>query len=194
MSEIDPTPASHDPRHGPGARVLIVFGVALAAGLAAWLLTSGSRDDGNAASAGAAHGESRIVTEDEVDALPGEAGHELFWAGEHQGTELEYNDTGGNVHLRYLPDGTPAGAPAQTFLDVGTYPFKGAYRATRALAGQKGMIQVDHRNGVGFYDRTRPYSVTMAFHDQPNLQVEVYLPEKNEALKIVRSGDIVPLP
>ena len=172
----------------------MVVGIAVAAGLAVWLLTSDNRDEGDAATAGMAHGESRIVAPGEVTALPDEAGHALFWAGDRNGTELEYNDTGGNVHIRYLPDGTPPGAPEQTFLDVGTYPFKGAYEATRELAGQKGMALVQHQDGVGFYDRTRPYSVTMAFHDQPDLQVEVYLPEKNEALKVVRSGDIVPLP
>jgi hypothetical protein len=172
----------------------MVVGIAVAAGLAVWLLTSDNRDGGQIATAGMVGGESRIVPPDEATALPDEAGHALYWAGERPGMELEYSDSDGNVHIRYLPEGTDPGASEQTFLDVGTYPFKGAYRATKALADQKGMVRVAHRDGVGFYDRSRPYSVTLAYQDQPNLQIEVYLPEKNEALKVVRSGDIVPLP
>ena len=171
-----------------------MVGIAVAAGLAVWLLTSGSRDEETAAAVGVDGGDSRIVPSGELTALPGEAGHALYWAGDRPGMELEYSDSDGNVHIRYLPEGTDPGAPEQTFLDVGTYPFKGAYRATKALAGQKGMVRVPHRHGVGFYDRSRPYSVTLAYQDQPNLQIEVYLPEKNQALKVVRSGDIVPLP
>jgi hypothetical protein len=135
-----------------------------------------------------------MVSEEELAALPAEVGHEIFWAGPVSGTELEFsNDPAGNVHIRYLTGGAEAGEPTQTYLNIGSYPFEGAYEATRNLSNGEGLIKVTEHGGVGFYDPSNPYSVIIAWPDQPNLQVEVYDPEKNRALEVVRSGDIVPV-
>jgi hypothetical protein len=55
------------------------------------------------------------------------------------------------------------------------------------------VVKVTEHNGVGFYDPSNPYSVIIAWPNQPDLQVEVYDPVKNRALEVVRSGDIVPV-
>lgn len=181
-------------RLGPGPRTVIVAGIAVAVGLAVWVATGSVRDGSDQAVAGSGHGP-RIVTEGELTEVPDQIGHAVFWAGPKDGSRLEVSsDTSGNVHLRYLPDGVEAGDPDQSYLDIGTYPFTGAYNATRSLSDGTGLQTIRVSGGVGFMDRERPYSVIVAWPSQPDLQVEVYHPEKYRALEVVRSGDIVPVP
>lgn len=194
MTGTDSTPATSDPNLGSGPRVLIVVGIALLAGIAVWFLTGCIRDDIDGPLGDSAEG-AHIVPVAQMDAVPGEVGHTVFWAGEQPDTDIELSDDpSGNVHVRYLTGGAEAGTAEQTFLDVGTYPFKGAYETTRNLAAQAKLTPVDVGDGIGFYDEKRPYSVILAFPEELNLQIEVYHPEKNAALDTVRSGDIVPLP
>ncbi len=195
MSENDSTVAPSDPSFGPGPRVIAVIGIALLAGLTVWFVTGCNRDDTGSVTPDALSADARIVPPDEIPSIPDDVGHAVFWAGERPDTDVEMSDDpAGNVHLRYLDEGTEAGTAAQTFLDIGTYPFEGAYQTTRSLASQKSLTQVKLGDGVGFYDSKRPYSVILAFPDEPNLQVEVYHPEEDGALEVVRSGDIVPVP
>lgn len=174
---------------------MIVVGIALITGISVWFLTGCNRDDKGVAVPGGNLSDARILSSDEISALPEKAGHEVFWAGERPDSELEFSDDpAGNVHLRYLTDGNEAGTEAQTFLDIGTYPFTGAYETTKQLSQQKSLTKVPVSGGVGFFDKERPYSVILAFSSEPDLQVEVYHPEKNGALEVVRAGDIVPVP
>ena len=195
MTGTDSTLSPSDPNLGPGPRVLIVVGVALFAGILIWFLTGCNRDEGSDVMVGTANG-AHIVSADELDDFPDEVGHNVFWAGERDDTELELSDDEtGNVHVRYLTDGAEAGTTEQTYLDIGTYPFEGAYDTTKNLSGQAKLTPVDvGEDGIGFYDPKNPYSVILAFPDEPNLQIEVYHPDKNAALDVVRSGDIVPVP
>ncbi len=195
MTGTDSTLAPSDPNLGPGPRVVIVVGVALLAGLLVWFVTGCNRDGNTDVMVGPANG-AQIVSVDDLDGTTDDVGHNVFWAGEQSGTELELSDDeSGNVHIRYLTDGAEAGSTEQTFLDIGTYPFEGAYETTRSLAGQAKLIPVKvGEDGIGFYDPKNPYSVILSFPDESNLQVEVYHPEKGAALDTVRSGDIVPVP
>ena len=195
MTGTDSTLAPSDPNLGPGPRVLIVVGVALITGIAVWFLTGCNRDEGSDVMVGAANG-AHIVPAEDVDSIRGDVGHNVFWAGEKDDTEIELSDDeAGNVHVRYLTGGAEAGAAEQSFLDIGTYPFEDAYQTTKNLAGQSGLTTVEvGEDGIGFYDPKNPYSVILAFPDEPDLQVEVYHPEKDAALDVVGSGDIVPLP
>ena len=195
MSSNDTTLTPSDPASGPGLRVAIVIGIAVLAGISVWLVTGCNRDDTDAAMPGVSAAYARIVPVSEIDSIPEDIGHDVFWAGERPDTEVELSDDpSGNVHLRYLTDGTEAGSAEQTFLDIGTYPFAGAYETTKDLASQKSLARVPVGDGIGFYDKKRPYSVIISFPDHPDLQIEVYHPEKNAALDVVRSGDIVPVP
>lgn len=195
MTGTDSTLAPSDPNLGPGPRVLIVIVVALLAGISIWFLTGCNRDGGNDVMVGPADG-AHIVPVADVDGIPGEVGHDVFWAGEQPDSEIELSDDeSGNVHVRYLTGDAEAGTTEQTFLDIGTYPFEGAYETTKNLAGQAKLTPVNvGDDGIGFYDPKNPYSVILAFPDEPDLQIEVYHPEKNAALDTVHSGDIVPLP
>ncbi len=133
-------------------------------------------------------------SEADLAGLPSDVGHQVFWAGPQSDTQLEFSsDETGNVHLRYLTGDAEAGDPNQSFLNIGSYPFAGAYEATRKLANGPNVVKITEHGGVGFYDPANPYSVIIAWPSQPDLQVEVYDPEKNRSLEFVRSGDIVPV-
>jgi len=175
---------------------MIVVGVALITGVAVWFMTGCNRESGtDVTMPGATLTDARIVPEDEIASVPDDVGHEVFWAGERPDTEVEISDDPSrNVHLRYLTGDSEAGTDEQTFLDIGTYPFKNAFATTQDLAKQSALTEVPVSGGVGFYDQKRPYSVILSFSDEPDLQIEVYHPEKNAALEVVRAGDIVPVP
>ena len=195
MSGNDSTLAPSDPKPGLDSKVLIVVGIALLAGISVWFLTGCNRDGKDVAMPGGTLSDARIVPVDELSGLSEETGHEVFWAGERPDTEIEVSDDPSqNVHLRYLTGGSAAGTAEQTFLDIGTYPFSNAFQTTKELSKQSSLNEVPVDGGVGFYDKKNPFSVIMAFSDQPDLQIEVYHPEKNGALDVVRSGDIVPVP
>ena len=183
-------------RLGPGQRALIVIGVAAMVGVGVWLLT-GKNGDPSPMASFAANGEvnARIVPKNDLAEVPAEVDHPVFWAGNRAGSEYEVrDDASGNVHFRYLTGGAPAGDTEQTFLDIGTYPFTGAYKATKSLANGDGVVKVKVGKAIGFYQKNRPYSVILSFPSRPDLQIEVYHPEKNGALAIVKQGDIVPMP
>ena len=198
VSGVPSTVKPEAPKMGPGQRAAVLAFVAIITGVAAWWVTGCNRDSEPAAPTSAntamASGDARIVAEDELAALPDEVDHEVFWAGAQADSKIEFSsDDTGNVHLRYLTGDAGAGDASQAFLNIGSYPFAGAYEATRKLANRKGLVKVTEHGGVGFYDPANPYSVIIAWPEHPDLQVEVYDPEKNRALEVVRSGDIVPV-
>lgn len=181
----------------PGQRAVVIAFIAIISGVAAWWVTGCNRDDTSSVTAiptAMASGDARIVGEGDLGGLEAEVGHVVFWAGPISDSEIEFSaDENGNVHLRYLTDGAAAGDPNQSFLNIGSYPFAGAYEATRRLSQRPDLVEVTEHGGVGFYDPANPYSVIIAWREHPDLQVEVYDPEKNRALEVVRSGDIVPV-
>jgi hypothetical protein len=172
----------------------MIVGVAVLAGVAAWFVTSANRDGGNPI-LGTASGDPTVVESGEMEEVTDEIGHSVFWAGERPGTKIEVrHDESDNTHVRYLTGDAEPGDPAQTYLDIGTYPFEGAREATAELAGQQGLRRVTVGDGVGFFDPKRPTSVFLTFPDRPDYQVEVYHPDGDGALEVARSGDIVPMP
>ncbi len=186
------------PKMSAGQRATVIAFAAILVGVAAWGLTACNRDGDPAAltsnETAMASGDARIVADDELSALPSEVGHDVFWAGSRPDTRIEFTaDETGNVHLRYLTGDAEAGDPTQSYLNIGTYPFAGAYAATKKLSNGAGLVKVTEHGGVGFYDPDNPYSVIIAWRDHPDLQVEVYDPVENRALGVVRSGDIVPV-
>ena len=198
MSGAPTTVKPEAPKMGARQRAVVLGFAAILVGVAVWGITACNRD-GDPSSASekvsmATTGDARMVSDDELARLPEEVGHQVFWAGPRSGTQVEFSsDDTGNVHLRYLTDGAEAGDPNQSYLNIGSYPFAGAYEATRKLANGPDVVKVTEHGGTGFYDPTNPYSVIIAWPEQPDLQVEVYDPVRNRALEVVRSGDIVPV-
>ncbi|MGB0121332.1 MAG: hypothetical protein WBP55_10305 [Solirubrobacterales bacterium] len=195
MSANETTLTPGDPTSGRGTRVAIVVGIAALVGISVWLATGCNRDDTGPAMVVVSSSDAKLVSDGDVAGIPDEVGHEVFWAGDRPDTDVEMSDDpAGNVHLRYLNSSDELGTASQTFLNIGTYPFAGAFQTTRNLTNREGVVRVEVPGGVGFYDQESPYSVILSFADEPDLQVEVYHPEKNAALDVVRSGDIVPVP
>jgi hypothetical protein len=172
----------------------MIVGVAVLAGVVAWFATSANRDGANPI-LGTASGDAKMVESGEIEKMTDEIGHTVFWAGERPDTKIELsNDEIGNTHVRYLTGDAESGDPEQTYLDIGTYPFDGARKATAKLAGQHGLRRVPVEGGAGFYDPKRPTSVFLVFPGRPDYQVEVYHPDGDGALGVALSGDIVPMP
>lgn len=173
-------------------RIVVIAGIAVLLGVAIWAVTGGGSGPGSAATSPAGP---RLIEAKELAAIGTAIGHPVFWAGMRKDARLEFTDDGsGNVHIRYLDANAQAGDPLQRYLYVGTYPFTGAFEATRALAMSRGLRPVRSGRGIGFIDPSRPFSVVIAWPTHPDLQVEVYDPVEYRALKFVRAGDIVPVP
>lgn len=171
-----------------------MLGIAAVAGLAVWFATSGNRESTNPI-LGSASGEPTVLESADMHSVSAKIGHTVFWAGMRADTRLELrHDAAGNAHVRYLTGGAAPGDPAPAYLDIGTYPFKNGYAVLSQMSDEDGRKQVKVGDAVGFYDPERPTNIYLGFPDRPDFQVEVFHPDADGALEIVRSGDIVPMP
>jgi hypothetical protein len=127
-----------------------------------------------------------LVSRPQLTALASSA----YWVGRQPGTAYELTQTGdGRTYIRYLPSGQQAGTKA-AFLTIGTYPLAGAFGVTQRLAAAPTSVRVYVRHGgVGFYARSRPTNVYVAFPGK-NTQIEVYDPSPARARQLVSSGQL----
>ena len=179
----------------PGVRIAALITLALACGLAAWfLLTRESAPQPAAPSQARATGP-RILTADGLSAIAALRGTPVYWAGARPGTLYEVTETTkGHVYVRYLPSGTAPGDRRAAFLTVGTYPRPDAYGDVRAASRRPGAASFPLRGrGLAVYDRSRPTSIYVAFPGWTQ-QVEVYDPSAANALRLVESGLVRPVP
>ena len=178
--------------HGGSKRVRAgaVIAIVLAVAFGAWLVL---RDGGNESSAPGSV-VSRVASVAELRGLPDQTGHAVYWAGPLAGHTYELTrPTDGNVYVRYLPRGVPAGDRRPDYPTIGTYPQPGAVKDLRRLARQPKPRPFDWPNGgIAVYGRDRPNSVYLAFPGE-DVQVEVYDPSPRNARRIVRSGHVRPV-
>jgi hypothetical protein len=122
--------------------------------------------------------------------LATKVGHQVYWAGPRRGYTYEVRQgTGGQVYIRYLPPGTQAGS-SQPYLTIATYPFPGAYAATKGLTQQDNEEAVKvPRGGIGVVNTGDRNSVHVAYPNS-DVQVEVYDPSPAAARQIVSSGNV----
>jgi hypothetical protein len=194
LSRPDPTSSPEAPGSLSRRRIVTVAGIVVLAGLVTWFATSSSRDGGNPI-LGTASGDPKMLESDEVGTISDEIGQTIFWAGERPGTSIELShDELGNTHVRYLTGDAEPGDPAPAYLDIGTYPFENGHKVISGMAAEDGLKRVRVGEAVGFYDPGRPTNIYLGFPDSPDFQVEVFHPEPDGALEVVRSGDIVPMP
>ena len=171
-------------------RIGAVAAVALLVAFLVWLLVIKDDDDNgssNATSAPAA------ASEAELASLADELGHPIYWAGPQNGSQLELEQSDGDVFLRYLTGDANVGTPQQDYLTVGTYPFPNALAVLKDLAKDEGSLTNETPDG-GFVltNQGNPTSVYIAFPDE-DLQIEVYDPDPERAFEIATSGDITPV-
>jgi hypothetical protein len=115
----------------------------------------------------------------------------IYWAGRRKGLHYEFTRlTNGNVYVRYLPHGVRAGDPRGKFLIVATYRIAHAYRAVKTFCGRKAVAGA-HGSIYCAYP-TNPKSVYVAFPNV-NYEIEVYDPNPALSLKIVATGQVVPV-
>ena len=126
----------------------------------------------------------------DLRSLAASLGHSIYWIGTKPGHTYELTRTaGGNVTIRYLPPGVEVGDP-KPYLSIGTYPFKNAFAATKALTNNDNIGQVKAPGGaVAVYDKGYPQSIHLAYPGS-DLQIEVYDPSTAKARAIVTSGQL----
>jgi hypothetical protein len=117
-------------------------------------------------------------------------GHPVYWAGPKKGYTYEVTRTpSGKVFIRYLPAGVKIGTP-KTYLSVATYPYKGAFAATKSLTKQKTAQRLEAPGGAfAVYDKGYPQSIHLAYPGS-DYQIEVYDPSAASARAIVSSGQL----
>jgi len=176
---------------GNRARTYIAAGLVLVAAvlLVAWLA---SGDDGDSSASDSASTAPAIVSSEALEeAADGDA--PIYWAGERQGTELELSRPDAErTYVRYLTDGAKAGDPRPDFLTVGTYAAADPVAELRRQGKQpNGVLGTAPGGAIVYFDRSEPLSVYVAFPGE-DVQVEVFDPNFNQALRLVNSGQIVP--
>jgi hypothetical protein len=179
---------AHDKRVRLGA----VVALAVLVGFVAWLIFRG--DDNNKANA-PARAPAVGASQAQLQALQGQVGHEVYWAGRKAGYTYELTQTSqGNIFVRYLPAGVEVGDPRPNFLTVGTYPRRDAYTSLKKISTKQGSVSRQLAGGgIAVYSEQGPASVYAAYPGK-GFQVEVYDPSPTRARELVLSGRVRPLP
>jgi hypothetical protein len=171
--------------------VAVVLTIAIAA-LAVWLALLRTDD----AASGAEPGGGPVPTSQaDLAALSARLDAPIYWAGTRSGTRLEATlTTNEYAYVRYLSANAPIGDPSPRYLTVATYG------AVNAVAHLRSFAQHEHAStkripggGVAVPVPDSPTSVYFARPDQ-DIQVEVYDPHRGEALRLIKSGAIDPVP
>jgi hypothetical protein len=167
-----------------------IVALAILAGFVAWLIFKGD-DKANAP----ARAPGVAASYAQLQALPDQVGHEVYWAGNKTGYTYELTRTSqGNIFVRYLPAGVEVGDPRPNFLTVGTYPRADAYASLKKLSAKPGSVKRKLAGGgIAVYGQQVPGSVYAAYPGK-SFQVEVYDPSPKGAQQLVFSGQVRPLP
>jgi hypothetical protein len=175
---------------GRGTRLVPILLVALAIGLAVWLIGScGGGDSSEHSTVSAEIVEAGALT-DRAEATESP----IYWAGEQEGTQLELSvPEEGRTYVRYLTEGAEAGEPKPDYLTVGTYAFAEPIPALEELAEKPGgVLRSAPGGGVVYFSRSQTGSVYLAYPGQ-EVEIEVYDPDPIRAKELAVSGAIVPI-
>jgi hypothetical protein len=128
----------------------------------------------------------------ELQSLVAPIRHFVFWVGPRQGYTYELTtSSNGSVRIRYLPPGeSGSGGP---YLTVATYPSLNPYSVISGIANSSGNIRLDLPGaGVGTHPVSDSTDVHAAYPGV-DYQLEVYDPTPGSTLKLVTSGQLVPV-
>jgi hypothetical protein len=185
-------------RGGPentGLRVGVIVAVVLAVVLVGWLLLRGGDDSSDSSESAGGGGGAEAATVESLRERATERGTPIYWAGPQEGTTLEYTEPNGGetAYVRYLSGDAEPGDPSPDFLTVGTYTFADPVSALKKQGKQPGGVLASAPGGATVYfNRESPQSVYLAFPGI-EVQIEVYDPDPERALKLVTAGQIVPV-
>jgi hypothetical protein len=181
----------------PSVRIGAVVAIALAAAFVVWLLVRDNGDSSGStteqttttAAVGPAAADPAILR-----AIADDAGHPVYWIGPRQNRIYELTRTSsGRIFIRYLPPDVRVGNRAARFTIVGTYPVENAHQVLRDLSQQQGQRSASvPGGGLAVYSRSAPTNVYLAYPGS-NVQIEVYDPSAERALRLATSGRVVPV-
>jgi hypothetical protein len=170
-------------------QIVAVIALAIVVALIVWMIVKGDDDDKSTPSAPSASAASLAT----LRALPGELGHDVYWAGRRPGLTSELTEVNGNTFIRYLPQGIPVGDPRPDYLTVGTYPKANSYAQLKRQAQRRGnKSRPAAGGGLAVWSDGRPQSVYLAY-PRADLQIEVYDPFAARARRLVTSGVVKPI-
>lgn len=140
----------------------------------------------------ASPGTAEIIGADSLREIASEGTTPIYWAGEREGAQLELSQPDKNrTYVRYLTGEAEAGDERADFLTVSTYVLPNAEASLRRQAKRSGStIGQAPGNATVYFDRDDPSSVYLAYPGSP-VQIEVYDPNFERALRLVDSGKIV---
>jgi hypothetical protein len=174
-------------------RVGAVIAVAVAIGLVVWLVAIRSGGGSSKSESGSIR--ARSASPDRLSSLARDVGHPIYWAGPAENTTYELTKTtGGNIFVRYLPQGTPVGTQTADYTIIGTYPVKNAYNVLNELARKGGESSFPApRGGFAVYARSSPSHIYLAYPDVKDVQIEVFDPSPSRARELINSGRVTPV-
>lgn len=189
------TGSDRAPAEGGSERVRLsaVIAVALAVGLLVWLLLIKGDDSGSEPKATQSPEAAQVVSESELlTALEG-VGYPVYWAGPRTGVEYEVTrPEEGRTFVRYLPEGEEP-ETEQPFLTVGSYQQPDALKRIQELGQKPGAVLVGIAGeGAAYAESSDATNAYLAFPGV-DTQVEVFDPQAGQALRLIRSGAIVPV-
>jgi hypothetical protein len=162
--------------------------LAIVVAVIVWLIVKG--DDKNESSSAPPASSASIDT---IRTLPGELGHDVYWAGKRAGFTYELTQVNGNIYIRYLPPDVNVGDPRPNYLTVGTYPKARSYALLQRQARQRGNhSRPATRGGLAVWSDGRPQSVYVAY-PRSDVQVEVFAPSASRARRLATSGAVKPI-
>ena len=175
-------------------RLGAVIAVAVAIGLVVWLVAI--RGSGGSSKSASGSIPASAASPDRLHSLSDDVGHPIYWAGPADNTTYELTKTtGGNIYVRYLPQGTPVGTQNADFTIVGTYPVKNAYNVLNELARKSGEASFPApRGGFAVYAHSSPSHIYLAYPDVKDVQIEVFDPSPTHARSLIASGRVAPVP
>lgn len=162
--------------------------------IAAFVLLAGCGGDSSTTSTEttASSGSVTVVPEAGLLKAMEGAGYPVYWAGPRLGVEYEVSRHPGRTYVRYLPKGEEAGSK-KTFLTIGSYEDRNALAGIRESGQKPGavLVRIDG-GGTAYAESAEATNAYLAFPGV-NTQIEVFDPKAGEALRLIRSGAIVPV-
>ena len=180
-----------------GVRIGAVAAIALAAAFLVWLIVR-ENDDSSASTTAQTTTTAAVgpvaATPATLSALADEVGHPVYWVGPRRNRTYELTRTAsGRIFVRYLPPDAEVGNRSARYTIVGTYPVENALEVLRDLSQQQGerSASVPGR-GLAVYSTASPRNVYIAYPGS-DVQIEVFDPSAERALRLVTSGRVVPV-
>jgi hypothetical protein len=164
--------------------------VAIVVGVVVWLIV---KDNEEASKPDVPSATPSAATLSTVRTLPGEFGHDVYWAGASRTATYEITQVDRSMFIRYLPPGVKVGDPRPDFLTVGTYPIPKAYSLLKRQARQPGrQLRPTAGGGIAVWSDKRPQSVYLAF-PRSDLQIEIYDTSATRARRLAITGAVEPI-